>query len=111
MELYKSQRTPPPQDAPCALEVLVPQLTFGELCEIMIRAYGATVAFSEAGRIAGKNAATIKRMAEDGRITAVCEGARIDTTSLVRYMCAPKTLDFEARATRHMEKTGSRFYV
>lgn len=78
---------------------------------LMVDAYGEVCKVAQAARLLSRDRNTIKKMMEDGRLEAACEGTRVDVRSIARYIAAPKQEDFEARKRRLKMKYGSEWAV
>lgn len=75
-------------------------MTLKEREELMVAQYGEVCSKAAAGRIISRNADTIRRMIEDGRLDAACGGTAVDVRSIARYIMSPKEEDFKARNVR-----------
>lgn len=74
--------------------------------DTLCRMYGETVTISLAGRILGYHPNTIRNMLTDGRLSAACEGHRVDMRSIAAYIEAPAQRDEEARVARKRSREG-----
>lgn len=59
---------------------------------VLIRQHGDTVSKPVAARILGVTRTTVDNMLKDGRLSPACEGRRVSTRSIAKYMDAQKNL-------------------
>lgn len=67
------------------------------LLEFALKGMGYAITYSKAADLISRSQATIKNMLEDGRLQYACDGTRVDTRSLVDYVCNRSARDCEAR--------------
>ena len=75
-------------------------MTPRERQDIMVDRYGEVCTRAEAGRILGRDARTVKKMIDDGRIESACAGTMVDVRSIAEYIAAPARKDEDARVER-----------
>ena len=66
----------------------------------MLSRYGEVCTRTQAARILGRSAKTVRAMLEDGRLETACAGEMVDVRSIAAYICQPKQADFEAKVRR-----------
>ena len=66
----------------------------------MVREYGEAMSLNKAASAIGVGYDTIKRMLADGRVLAACEGTKVDTRSLARYIEHRGEYDHRGRMLR-----------
>ena len=68
---------------------------------VLIRQHGEVVSKPVAARILGVTRTTICNMLQDGRLKPACEGRRVETRSIARYMDAQKDPEKERDGIWH----------
>lgn len=86
-------------------------MTLKERTDMMVDRYGEVCTRSAAARILGREARTVTKMIEDGRLEAACAGSMVDVRSIARYIQEPAQTNEEARKRRMKAKYGSEFAV
>ncbi len=74
----------------------------------MVEKYGEVCNKVTAAKIIGCNVSTIGEMLKDGRISAACEGTRVDVRSLVDYIERREEID---RRTRFNKRYGNTYRI
>jgi hypothetical protein len=72
----------------------------------MLSRYGETCSLKTAGMVISRDARTIRRMLDDGRLRWACAGTQVDVRSLCEYIEAPSQRDYDARLRKRRERAG-----
>ena len=72
----------------------------------MIEMHGEVCTMTQAAKIVSRSDETIRRMIQDGRLRAACEGTMVDVRSIAEYIERPKQADGEARVAKKRAKAG-----
>ena len=79
--------------------------------DTLCRMYGEAVTKGVAARMLNVTPPTIGHMMKDGRLTAACQGTRVDTRSIAAYIEAPEQAEEEGRRERVRQKYGCDYAV
>lgn len=80
-------------------------MTLQERTADMVARYGEVVKMSTAARIIDRDARSIRRMLDDGRLDAACGGTMVDVRSIARYICQPALENTKARLRKQGRST------
>ena len=67
---------------------------------VLVQQYGECCALKTAALIISKSPRTIRRMIEDGRLSAACEGTMVDVRSIAAYVMAPALANYAVNRCR-----------